>query len=251
MFDIIRRSSANGKSVFFEVLTALLGRENVSNYTLSDITDKTGYYRAEIANKLLNYASEISREMNNDLFKKLASGETFSARSPYGKPFEVRNYAKMIFNANELPKNTEQTHAFFRRFIIVPFSVTIPEIEQDKELHQKIINEELAGVFLWVLDGLKRLLSNKKFTECQTASEALKQYQTESDSVQMFVDVSDYMPSKYETRLLKDLYSEYKFYCKENGYYPLGKKNFANRLQNKQFHSYKSGDMYVYIEKST
>jgi putative DNA primase/helicase len=76
---ILYGNGANGKSVFFEILTVLLGRENVSTYPLSDLTDKTGYYRAEIANKLLNYASEISKEMNCDLFKKLASGETFTA----------------------------------------------------------------------------------------------------------------------------------------------------------------------------
>jgi putative DNA primase/helicase len=185
---ILYGNGANGKSVFFEVLTALLGRENVSTYTLSDLTDKAGYHRAEIANKLLNYASEISREMNTGLFKQLASGEQFTARSPYGRPFEVFDYAKLIFNANELPKDTEQTDAFFRRFIIIPFNVQIPEAEQDKELHRKIIDNELAGVFNWILAGLKRLLSNRKFTECIAIETTLKRYRTESDSVQMFLD---------------------------------------------------------------
>lgn len=248
---ILYGSGANGKSVFFEVLTALLGRENVSTYTLFELTDKTGYYRAEIANKLLNYASEISREMNTDLFKKLASGETFTARSPYGKPFEVRNYAKMIFNANELPKDTEQTNAFFRRFLIVPFLETIPEAEQDKELHRKIIENELAGVFLWVLDGLGRLLSNKKFTDCCTAAETLKQYQIESDSVQMFLNDNEYQPSNSETRLLRELYGEYKIYCYDDGYRACSNRTFADRLRKKQFNIHKSGERYVYIEKST
>ncbi len=248
---ILYGSGANGKSVFFEVLTALLGRENVSTYTLFELTDKTGYYRAEIANKLLNYASEISREMNTDLFKKLASGETFTARSPYGKPFEVRNYAKMIFNANELPKDTEQTTAFFRRFLIVPFLETIPEAEQDKELHRKIIEKELAGVFLWVLGGLERLLSNKKFTDCNVAAEALKQYQAESDSVQMFLSDNEYQPSNNESRLLRELYYEYKTYCCEDGYRACSNRTFADRLRKKQFNIHKSGERYVYIEKSS
>jgi putative DNA primase/helicase len=53
----------------------------------------------------------------------------------------------MIFNANELPRDEEQTNAFFRRFIIVPFDVTIPAEEQDRKLHRKIIDGELAGAF--------------------------------------------------------------------------------------------------------
>jgi len=246
---ILYGSGANGKSVFYEILTALLGRENVSNYTLSELTDKTGYYRAEIAKALLNYASEISREMNTDLFKKLASGEALSARSPYGKPFDIRNYAKLIFNANELPKDTEQTNAFFRRFIIVPFSVTIPEAEQDKELHRKIIDSELAGVFLWVLDGLKRLLANKKFTECQATADALKQYQAESDSVQMFLSDNNYQPSNNEKRLLKEVYSDYKAYCLDDGYRACSNRTFAERLRNKGYIIRKSGERYVFMEK--
>jgi putative DNA primase/helicase len=114
---------------------------------LQELTDQSGYYRAGISKKLANYASEISRQMNSDLFKKLASGEPFTARHIYESPLEVFNYAKMIFNVNELTKDIEQTNAFFRRFLIVPFNITIPESEQNKELHRNIIDNELAGVF--------------------------------------------------------------------------------------------------------
>ena len=248
---ILYGSGANGKSVFYEILTRLLGDVNVSSYTLSELTEKSGYYRAEIANKLLNYASEISRDMNTDFFKKITSGETFTARSPYGKPFDVRNYAKLLFNANELPRDIEQTFAFFRRFLIIPFSVKIPECEQDKELHRKITDNELSGIFLWVLDGLKRLLSNKEFTECQAANEALKQYQVESDSVQLFLNEKGYQQSRNATRLLKDVYNEYKSFCHEDGYRSCSNRTFAERLRNKGYELTKTmTGKIVYIKDS-
>jgi putative DNA primase/helicase len=228
---ILYGDGANGKSVFFEVLTALLGRENVSNFTLSELTDKTGYYRAEIPNKLLNYASEISKEMNCDMFKKLASGEPYTARLPYGRAFNVNDYAKMIFNANELPKNTEQTKAYFRRLEIIHFDVTIPEAEQDRELHRKIIDNELAGVFNWVLDGLKRLLANKKFTECESSNKILNKYRMESNSVHMFVNENNYQPSGGNRVPLNDLFTEYKSFCTGDGYkHPYGKAGFSEQL---------------------
>jgi len=246
---ILYGGGANGKSVFFEVLTALLGKENISTYPLSDLTDKNGYHRAEIANKLLNYASEISKEMNTDLFKKLASGERFTARSPYGKPFEVDNYAKLIFNANQLPTDVEQTNAFFRRFLIIPFDVTIPEAEQDRELHIKIISNELAGVFNWVYEGLKRLLENKNFTECKASIETLKTYQTESDSVKMFLSERNYQTSNTIAKLLSEVYSEYKSFCNEDGYRACGNKIFSKRLTNAGFEVEKpAGARVVYIQ---
>lgn len=120
-------TGANGKSVVFDVLTALLGRENISHYSLQSLTHE--YHRAGLVNKLLNYASEISSKVESDLFKKLSSGEPVEARLPYGKPFIMYRYAKLAFNANELPRDVEHYEAYFRRFQIIPFDVFIPEEE--------------------------------------------------------------------------------------------------------------------------
>jgi putative DNA primase/helicase len=38
--------------------------------------------------------------------------------------------------------------------------------EQNKNLHTEIIEAELAGVFNWILAGLKRLLDQKRFSKC-------------------------------------------------------------------------------------
>ena len=106
----------------------------------------------------------------------------------YGKPFTMREYGKLMFNCNELPKEVEQTNAFFRRFLIIPFNQTIPESEQDPELAKKIIASELSGVFNWLLDGLRRLLSQKKFTQSEIVRNQIEAYRRESDSVAMFMD---------------------------------------------------------------
>jgi len=226
-------SGANGKSVFFEIINAMLGGdENVSNYSLQNLTNDTGYFRAMLANKLVNYASEINGKLEASIFKQLVSGEPVDARLPYGKPFTLIDYAKLIFNCNELPKDTEQTHAFFRRFLIVPFDVTIPEEEQDKELPKKIIQNELSGVFNWVLDGLNRLLAQKKFTDSEAVNKQLEDYKRHSDSVQMFLEDENYIKSVNDFTQLKDLYKCYKDYCNENGYRPCSNKTFGDRLRN-------------------
>ncbi len=229
---ILYGSGANGKSVFFDVVNALLGKENTSNYSLQDLTNETGYHRAEISNKLLNYASEISGKLENAIFKQLASGEPITARSPYGKPYILKQYAKLIFNSNILPREVEQTNAFFRRFLIVPFKVTIPEEKQDKNLHNKIIENELSGVFNWVLDGLKRLLKNKNFTYSESAEKAIEEYKKQSDSVKMFLEEYNYKANIKNYIKIKDLYLEYKSYCLEDGFKPVNKSNFKRRLEN-------------------
>lgn len=248
---ILYGTGANGKSVFFEVVNALLGTQNVSNYTLQNLTNDNGYYRAKIANKLINYASEINGKLQTDIFKQLVSGEPIDARLPYGNPFTLRNYAKLIFNCNELPKDVEHSNAYFRRFLIIPFEVTIPEEEQDKTLHIKIIESELAGVFNWVLKGLKRLLEQKKFTNCNAVQKAIEQYKIESNSVQMFIIDNEYKSSINSYEFIKDLYQEYRAFCMEDGITPFKKLNFIKQLKGLNFIVDKvaQNKLAVYIEK--
>lgn len=227
---ILYGTGANGKSVFFEIVSALLGTENTSNYSLQSLTNDNGYFRAKLGNKLVNYASEINGKLESAIFKQLVSGEPVEARLPYGEPFTLKQYAKLIFNCNELPKDVEHTNAYFRRFLIIPFDVTIPPQEQDKQLHTKIIENELSGVFNWVLDGLNRLLKQKRFTDCEAVKQAVEQYKSQSDSVKMFIDENNYQNSPTDYRLIKELYTEYRGYCMEDGFKPVNKSNFIKRL---------------------
>lgn len=236
-------TGANGKSVFFEVVNALLGHENVSSYSLQSLTNENGYFRAKLANTLVNYASEINGKLEASIFKQLVSGEPVEARLPYGNPFTLTDYAKLIFNCNELPREVEHTNAFFRRFLIIPFGVTIPEKEQDKELSKKIIQQELSGVFNWLLKGLDRLLKQKKFSHCKASEQALNDYEKESDSTKLFLEEMEYSPSPTEYAKLKDLYIEYRTFCIDDGFRAVSKSNFIKRLQNARILIEKKGSL--------
>jgi putative DNA primase/helicase len=250
---ILYGGGANGKSVFFDIVNSLFGDENVSGYSLESLTDRDGYSRAMIANKLLNYASELNaNQATTDKTKQLISGEKIQARLPYGQPFNMTDYAKLIFNCNELPKNAEQTNAYFRRFLIVNFDQTIPETQQDKELSKKIIASELSGVFNWVLLGLNRLLEQKGFTYCEAVNEARKQYELESDSVNQFISDSGYLPSVSNYCQISELYKEYRVFCIEDGCQAVKKGNFKKRLQHLKItiHILNVGNV-AYLEKES
>ena len=229
---ILYGSGSNGKSVFFEILNALLGMENISNYSLQSLTNDNGYYRAKIGNKLVNYASEINGKLQTDIFKQMVSGEPIEARLPYGEPFILNEYAKLIFNCNELPKDVEHTNAYFRRFLIMGFDVTIPEDKQDKQLPVKIISNELSGVFNWILQGLDRVLKQKNFSKCDAIENARSNYEKKSDSVKMFIDENGYSTSK-QLNDVKPIFLRYHDFCIEDGLRAETYKVFRERLDQK------------------
>ncbi|HXB39231.1 MAG TPA: phage/plasmid primase, P4 family, partial [Bacteroidia bacterium] len=227
---ILTGSGQNGKSVFFNIISALIGKENILTYSLGLFSHE--YNRAKLTNVLLNYSSEKGTELNPDTFKALISGEPLQAREPYGKSFTLNNKVRFIINANELPKETEQTEAYFRRFLIVPFDVKINDADKDIHLADKIIKNELTGVFNWLLTGLDRIILQDKFTECSKADTALSNYRRDSDSVALFTHECNYISSPTNKEALTDLYNRYKIFCIDDGYKPCGKNKFSTRLEN-------------------
>ncbi|QHV98281.1 DNA primase family protein [Spirosoma endbachense] len=221
-------TGSNGKSVFFEVVNALLGGQNVSNYSLQSLSNEA--HRAKLADKLLNYGSEIKGSLESDVFKQLASGEPVEAKLLYRDPFIMRDYAKLMFNCNTLPKEVEHSEAFFRRFLIVPFEVTITDEQKDPELPTKIIQRELSGVFNWILSGMNRLLANKRFTHSEKASQVLAKYRQEADTVAVFLMEENYQPS-VSYLSLQSIYEHYKAFCTISGFAFLNLKNFKDRLE--------------------
>ena len=243
-------SGANGKSVFFDIINALLGKENISNFSLGNLSEENN--RALISNKLLNYGSEIRSNIETDIFKQLVSGEPVQCRLKYGNSFILSDYAKLCFNCNELPKEVEHNEAFFRRFLIVPFDVTIPEGERDPELANEIIATELAGVFNWVLAGLKRVLFHRDFTRSEAASEALKTYKQQSDSVYLFLEDAHYVKSDTKSILVNVIYPSYKQFCRNDTHGILGKTNFTKRLKNLGYEVVRRNDgMHIYMEQDS
>lgn len=226
---ILYGSGRNGKSVFFEILLALLGKNNVKTFSLKHLQEE--HNRAALDGKILNYGSEINSGIDPDLFKQLASGEPVQARHKYGSPFELHNYARMMFNANELPKNVEHSDAFFRRFLIIHFDQTIPENEIDIELSKKIIDTELPGVLNWIIDGIKRLQINKRFSSCKKSQLLISSYKKDTDSVAIFMEENNYEPDQYNNILLKNLFNEFKIFQTECGYNKMSDRAFSKRLR--------------------
>ncbi len=227
---------ANGKSVLADIIYSLLGQEiNVSSYSMHSLTDEKGYTRAMIQNRLLNIASELTGIGNKGIFKQLISREPIEARLPYGKPIIISNYTRLVFNCNELPKSAEQTDAFFRRFLIIPFNKKIEEKDQDKHLAQKIIENELEGVFNWVLNGLTRLLVNKDFSQSETVQQMVSEYRLNSDTVAMFLEEENWITNSTEFISLKEFYIKYQTYALECGHVKCSRKTFSERLRKIDF----------------
>lgn len=229
---ILYGGGQNGKSVFLDIIGALIGLANWTNISLENLTEPKGFYRVALNNKLVNYSTEINGKFDVSLFKKLVSGEPVEACRKYEQPFTMTQYAKFIFSSNELPQSVEHTDAYFRRFLIIPFNVKITEEQKDVDLAKKIIADELSGIFNWALEGLDRLIKQRKFSPSKASDNILEKYRLETNSVQMFLEDNNYKPSEDGNYIkLAILYEEYQAYCIREGRRPFNKTRFREQLR--------------------
>lgn len=242
---------ANGKSVFFEVLNGVIGLENISNYSLESLTDEKGYCRAMIKDKIVNYGTDIRlNRIDAGMFKTLASGEPIEARLPYRDPFLMTDYAKLIFNVNRMDSaNIEHTHGFYRRLLIIPFLNTIAENVQDRDLHKKILVDR-AGVLNWIIQGAERVIKSRNIFVSKECDDFKIRFLKETDSVAMFEEqhIIENRQARTYTETVSDAYTDYKAFCLDAGNKPLGRNNFAKRMEGIGFFKVKK-DTGWYLEK--
>lgn len=245
-------TGANGKSVFFEVLTGVLGAGNVTNFSLESLTDDKGYHRSMIKDAIVNYGTDISlNRVDAGRFKTLASCEPIEARLPYRDPFMMTDYAKLIFNVNKMDSAAiEHTHGFYRRLLIIPFKKTIPDSEQDLDLHKKILANR-AGVLNWIIEGAEAVIRNRDVFVSNECAEIKSELIKESDSVAMFEaeDISDNWHGMAYRKTVTQSFKDYSQYAIDSGYKPLGRKNFVKRMEALGFSKNKDRDG-IFLEKT-
>ncbi len=220
-------SGANGKSTFLNLLGAVLGFDNVSTIPLQEICDHR-FKRAGLFGKLANIFTDVGSRalLDSGYFKAIVSGDSIDAEQKFKTPFNFRPHVKLLFSANEMPKSGDRTHAFYRRWIIVPFPNTFMGRDADRSLIYKMLTPKgLSGLLNRAVRGLRRLFKNSCFSENATTSAALNEYRKENDSIVAFIEACCEFDKGFEIGR-KELFGAYETFCNDEGAKQAGKKNF-------------------------
>lgn len=242
-------SGRNGKSVVNEIIHALLGKENVTSFSVTSLCDSKSQTRPFLEDNLLNCSQEFgSGKFDLDIFKTLVSNQKIEVKKLYQNPYVIENYGRIISNCNTLPRVSENKDAFYRRLIILPFKVRILEEDIDIDLAGKIISNELPGVFNMVIEGMKRLVEQNNFTYSEIVEEELKKYRKDSNSVLTFLDDENYIPLKTKKTTIAEFFQTYNNYCTLNNYQPFSSGKFNDQLRDAGYEISRStgGRYYLY-----
>ena len=223
----------NGKSTTLTILRQMLGSQNVSSGTLQQL-GMNRFAAADLFGKLANIAPDLPANAvtRTGIFKALTGHlDQVRAEFKFGKPFDFTNYAKLLFSANQVPRATDDTRAFYRRWILLNFPNKFEGDKDDPDLPNKLASPVARSALLnHALKGLHRLLEQKHFSYTATTEEIMDQYQRLADSVNAFRnDCLDKNPEGWEYK--DTVYNAFTAYCRENKLPTVAKNVFSTRLQ--------------------
>lgn len=221
---LLKGDGANGKSVVFETVTGVLGRDNVSNYGVGELINGQDKKKniAAINGKRLNYCPEINAfkiARESDTLKALISGEPLPARALYGNNFTAYDIPMLMSNCNKLPYMTDWSNGMRRRFIVLPFDVSIPINKQNPMLSYELAGE-YSGIFNWMMEGRDAFLLNGcRFTECDELRKYFRDQTDHSGDVVEDTAIIFMLDRKGEGKVMHAMMPAYAEGCERRGKY--------------------------------
>lgn len=225
-------SGRNGKSVYLHLLKSFLGAENVSNQSIQNLSDDK-FATFNLFGKLANIYSDLSSEEIKDTstFKTLTSGmDAIRAEQKFKDQFSFVNKAKLLFSCNQIPKTSDVSDAFFRRWVIIIFPFKFEGKNENKNLVTELVDEgEMSGLFNLAIEKYKALQVHEDFTTNQSVDDVREMYTRLSDPIGSFIlDKLSVMSDAYLPK--EDVYTSFISYCRDHKFPTISEKMFSGLM---------------------
>lgn len=232
---ILHGNGRNGKSLFLETISDILGTYAKTMQANSIMVKQTNGVNTDIA-RLKGARLVTSSEPNEGfrldegLLKQLTGGDKVTARKLYGDEFEFNPQFKLWLATNHKPIVRGTDDGIWRRLILVPFNVQIPDHKVDKDLKYKL-QREASGILNWAVDGcLKWQREGLKVPSI--IENASKGYRNEMDVLEGFIADCLSVGSGY-TLPASIAYKAYKGWATDNNQYLMNSTKFGRELSMK------------------
>lgn len=218
VFAFLYGTGANGKGTFIKTVSNILNDYCVTSPIEMFLRSNYDRHPTEVArlHKVrLTVAQETpeGRSWDESKIKNMTGGDVLTARFMRGDFFDFPPTHKLIIAGNHMPSLLSVDVAMRRRLLLIPFVVTIPEAERDRDLSEKLKNEHPA-IVRWMIDGCLRWRETGLGAP-ESVRVATDQYFDEQDDVARWLeDCIDRKPRAFTSS--KALFRSWQTWCAEH-----------------------------------
>lgn len=212
-------TGANGKGTFTEAVRGLLGdyaitapeslfTEDRNNSATNDIARLSGCRMACAAE--LNEGTAFAESR----LKAITSKDQITARFLHREFFDFAPTHKLWISGNHKPSVRGTDEGIWRRLRLIPFTVTIPEANRDKDLAEKL-RAEFPGILRWAVQGCLDW-QHGGLTTPRCVADATAEYRQAEDVIGQFLEEKTERNPDARV-LLPSMFEAYRHWCETNG----------------------------------
>ena len=226
-------TGGNGKGVTTTALAGVMGDYATAAPMETFIASNTDRHPTELAmlrGARLVTASETEdgRAWAESRIKHMTGGDKISARFMREDFFEFTPQFKLLISANHKPSLRGVDEAIRRRFLLLPFLVTVPEDKRDPDLSEKL-KAEWPGILAWMIAGCIDW-QERGLRPPAVVLDATEKYLEAEDAFQLWMtDCTVWDPNSWEST--SDLFQSWTSWGKAAGEQIGSQKRFVQNLE--------------------
>jgi len=201
----------------------LMTKSHETNNTHADLADLRG------ARFVMTSETEKGQRLAEGKLKRITQGMgKIKAVRKYENPIQFAETHKLWMDANHKPIIRGTDNAIWNRLHLIPFTVTIPKAEQDRNLLEKL-KDEADAILAWAVYGARRWYESG-LGKPDVVTAAIAGWRDESDLFKDFIEDCCESDAKAQCGV-GDLRKAYVSWCEDNGTKPLDTRDFNQRLE--------------------
>jgi len=237
----------NGKDTIINTVYSVLGRE-IAKSVSPDVMLQSGARGSGSATPelydlmgtriaVVNETEEHAR-IKTAQIKALTGGTTISTRPLYGDYLQFKPTHTMLLITNHRPPVPAHEEAMWQRLHVIEFNqrfIDEPKAPNehavDKQLPQRLATER-EGILAWLVRGAQGYYRSGTLTRPATVKASGNSFREEMDTVAEFVAAACTVHSVCNDKPVR-IYKEYRKWCEENAFWPIGRTTFFEQLASK------------------
>lgn len=214
---LLQGGGKNGKSVYGTILKTVIGFGNFSAVAPEDL-DKDSK-KLSLLGKKSNICDDMNenKQINFGTLKQTVSGSHVTVDRKYKTSLTFSPTAKHTFIGNQFMNISDRSDGTIRRIIPIHFGVKIADKDKDLRLGRQefwIESGEIEAIFIWALEGLRRLKNKNWEWTVVDASEKIKseikeESQPEIGFFKQCLEITGIPTDRIGNKRLHDIYSNW------------------------------------------
>lgn len=219
VMPIFTGTGANGKGTLRDALMSAFGDYAIEvdpALLMESKHERHGAFKMRLRGARLAFCSETEkgRKFAEATMKRLVGGDPIEANYMHKNPITFDPSHTLVMLTNHLPAVSGDDPAVWRRILVVPFDVVIPEAERDGNLPERL-KLATSAVLAWAYEGWLQY-QQQGLNPPEAVRARTEQYRTDSDTLGRFL-ADRTIPGSHGYVRARELFQAWSNWCHDNG----------------------------------